>query len=196
MVNAFDAAGTLDFQGKDPEEQFQFYFRQHWIRLLNPFSQLLLGTFCIVLGVSLLSSNAVVVDLSTRHALALMLAALFLLLHFRFLARFYRYFLYVFIVTDKKIHRIKKTLLTFNDHQSIDLASLQNIDKRQHGVVQNLFGFGSIVLDAQETQMRIHFVPRIKQCYESIVHLHLQQVRRFRTLAASQRQFTELTPPT
>ena len=167
-----ESAGSITFSGKHTEEEFRFYFRQHWIRLLWPLSRVLLYTAVTILGLILLFSIVGIDDPPMRSFLFLLLITFFVASHIAFLVRFYRYFLYVIILTDRRVHRIKRTLLAFDDHQSIDLAAIQDIQKFQHGVVQNLFGFGSIILEAQDTLLRIHFIPRIAKVYEQLLHLH------------------------
>lgn len=107
----------------------------------------------------------------TRHLILLFLLAFFLAVQFELLIRLYRYFLYVIIVTDRRVHRIKKTLLMTDEHESIDLWVLQEIQKMQHGPVQNVFGFGSVTLEAQDTRLTLHFVPHIAERYREIMHL-------------------------
>ncbi len=167
-----DNVGTITFSGKHPEEGFRFYFRQHWIRLVWPSLRVLLYTAVTILSLTVLFGIAGIDDPGMRHFLFLLIITFFVASHIVFLARFYRYFLYVIILTDRRVHRIKRTLLAFDDHQSIDLAAIQDIHKFQHGVIQNVFGFGSIILEAQETHLRIHFIPRIARVYEQILHLH------------------------
>ena len=155
MVIPSRAQTDIRFPESDPEEEFIFYFRQHWIRLLWPFIRcIFLSAFIIGTGV-LLFGFIGIDDPSLRRALLMALCIFFAGAHFEFLARLYCYFLYVIIVTDRKIHRMKKTLITFDDHESIDLPALQDIRKSQHGIVQNMLGFGSIVLDAHNTIMRL-----------------------------------------
>jgi hypothetical protein len=86
--------------------------------------------------------------------------------------RFYRYFLSLTIVTDRKVHRIRKTLLTMNIHESVDLWLLQDITKSQRGIIQNLFGFGSLILEGQnQPLLRIHFTPHITLNHTKLMHL-------------------------
>jgi len=172
MVKKPKVVGELLFQGKDSGEQFQFYFRQHWIRLLWPL--LKTGTWNLLLlfiGYEMFTTGAIT-DTTARHALALILAFFFLLSQWEFISRFYRYFLYVTIVTDKKVHRIKKTLLAIDMHESVDLWLLQDIIKSQRGIVQNMMGFGSLILEGQnQPLLRIHFTPRIADNYTKLMHL-------------------------
>lgn len=161
----------IDFQGKHADEEFHLYFHQHWIRLIWPLTKLIVWNALIfTIGYLMLELVTIEEDI-TRRLILSFLTIFFLLAHFEFLARFYRYFLYVIVVTDKKIHRIKKSLLTLDDHQSMDLWMLQDINKCQHGIIQNILGFGSIILEAQETIIRIHFTPNISDNYERLMHL-------------------------
>jgi len=111
------------------------------------------------------------------------LALLFFLSHADFLVRFYRYFLYIIVVTDNKVHRIKKTLLTIDDHQSVDIWMLQDIYKCQHGIIQNMLHYGSLILEAQDTVLRIHFVPQVAKRYEQLIRL--RELARVRTAHAA-----------
>ena len=170
MKNLLKSADT-NFQGKDANEDFQFYFHQHWVRLIWPFvKNLIYSAFIITVGYITFITVGIE-DALTRRILLLVFGLLFLITNIELISRFYRYFLYVIVITDKKVHRIKKTLLTFDDHQSMDLWMLQDINKCQHGVIQNLFQFGSLILEAQDTVLRLHFVPSIPKKYAMFMRL-------------------------
>jgi len=161
----------LDFQGKHAGETFQFQFHQHWIRMVWPVVKLLIWNALIFgIGYSIFYMTFIEDALTRRIALS-MLTLFFVLAHFEFLVRFYRYLLYVVVITDKKVHRIKKTLITLDDHLSVDLWMMQDIEKCQKGIIQNILQFGTIILEVQDTVMRLHFVPRIGQKYEKIMYL-------------------------
>lgn len=170
MVTHSASQAEVLFQGKDEHEQFQFYFRQHWIRLLVPFLLMMIWSAgIIILGyVSLV--NIGVDDAFTRHGILFCLFLFFVFVQWRFLVRLYGHALYVVIVTDRKVHRIKKTLLTFNDHQTVDIWTLQDMQKSQHGVIQYFFNYGTIILEAQDTELRLHFVPRVNMMYDRMTH--------------------------
>ncbi len=159
------------FQGKDEREKVAFYFHQHWIRLMPSFAQLLMFT-AVIAGLLYLFFGFVPSSKDdTGHLLLAMFVTGFSIIQLLFLLRLYHYFLYIVIVTDRKIHRIKKTLFSIDDHESIDIANLQDIDKTQRGLIQNIFGFGSLQLEAQNTIIRIHFIPRIEKIYHEILHI-------------------------
>lgn len=159
------------FPGKDSEENFIFFFRQHWVRLIPRLARLALQTL-IVIGVGWISFVTVELDNeSTDHVLALILVFAFLITQFELLIVFYRYFMRITIFTDRKVHRIKKTLLLIDEHQSIDLWMLQDIRKNQHGMFQRLFGYGTLILEAQDTQVRLHFVPGVQKKADILLQL-------------------------
>ncbi|MDD5623674.1 MAG: hypothetical protein PHI23_03120 [Candidatus Peribacteraceae bacterium] len=174
MVVTSSPQANFGFQCKDKDEAFQFYFHQHWIRLFWPFCKLVAWNLIIAAIMVTMLVATQFNETLTRRTILLILTAFFLLSHFEFLIRFYHYLLYIIVVTDKRIHRIKKTLLTVDDHQSTDLWVLQDINKRQHGIIQNILGYGSIILEAQDTEIRIHFTPRITEKYEMLTHLREQ----------------------
>jgi hypothetical protein len=59
----------------------------------------------------------------------------------------------------------------------MDLLMLQDIEKKQHGIVQKILGYGTIVLEARDTVMRLHYVPRIDEKYIMLMHLRGQTVQ-------------------
>lgn len=170
-MNALETNSGYLFQAKDRDETFQFYYHQHWIRLFWPFCQLLLWNALLIAVAIAMFTGTLFSEPGSRRLTLFILTVFFLFAHFAFLTRLYRYLLYVIVVTDKRIHRIKKTLLTLDDHESTDLWVLQDIHKRQHGLVQNLLRYGSLILQAQETEVRIHFTPNINKRYEAVAHL-------------------------
>lgn len=170
MVNTSEKHQTI-FQGKDLAEHFQFYFRQHWIRMLWPFSKAVLLTLAIfATGYFTLF----VIEIESPGARRLLIGFLFLFLlvvQFEFLIRFYRHFLYVTVITDRRAHRIKKTLMTMDEHECVDLWALQEITKIQRGPLQTLLNFGSLKLEAQDTHLTFHFVPQIGGRYQAMMKL-------------------------
>lgn len=130
------------------------------------------GLTAILIGVEYLFFEQIQPEGETgRHGVLLLVFGFFTLVQWEFLVRFYRHFLSVIIVTDKKIHRIKKTLVFLDTHQSIDLWVLQDIKKTQRGIIQNILGFGTLILEAQDSELRIHFTPKIGKRYNDLMHL-------------------------
>ncbi len=164
----------MHFQGKHSGETFQFRFYHHWVRLLWPAGKAAIKT-AILVGVAWVTFLAVgPEDVISRRVLLELYVILFLLFQFEFLVRLFRYFLRVTVITDRKVHRIEKTLLMVDDHQSVDLWMIQDIDRCQHNIVENVLCYGKITLEAQETILKLHYVPEITEIYEKIMHLREQ----------------------
>lgn len=164
-------AGSHPFPGKDYDELFVLFFRQHWVRIFPRFLRIVMQTL-VILTAAWMSFVELNFDGDrTNHVIAVLLLFAFLLTQFEFLLLFYQYFLRVTIFSDKKVHRIKKTLVLIDDHRSIDLAMLQNISKSQHGIIQAIFGYGSLILDAQDSQLRLHFVPHVQRKADTLLEL-------------------------
>lgn len=183
-----DPSASVDFPGREQSEVVQFYFRQHWIRLVPELFKMIAWSVAIAFGYALTAQIDAEGQTTTRHVMAALLSIVLLYAHFNFLNAFYRHFLYVFIISDRKAHRIKKSLFLIDEHQSIDMQALQDINKSQRGVMQNMFRFGTLILEAQESVLRIHFVPDIQEKYNAILRLR-------GTLAASQADGSYYAPP-
>ncbi len=178
MVNELpQPSGSVDFPGRNAGEHLQFYFRHHWIRAAGAFVR----TFCFTVGIALLVYLSFPSSSPDRggtwHALLVCFLLSFFAAHIEFLVRFYVHFLRLVIVSDQSIHRIRKTLLAFDDHEVIDLASLQDVHKSQRGVVQNILGYGTLMLEAQQTTARIHYTPHIARTHRWVMELR-DQARR------------------
>lgn len=161
----------IDFQGRHANEEIRLYYHQHWIRLVWPTAKMCIKTALLFASAYITLVFVGFEEPFSRRLMLTLFSIFFLLVQFEYLFCIYRYFLYVIVVTDKKVHRIKKTLLTTDDHISVDLWMLQDINRCQHSIVQNLLGFGTIELEAQETVLRLHFTPHVARMYESIMHL-------------------------
>lgn len=159
------------FQGCSNGECFQGYFRQHWIRIVPTFLKTLLASIILIATALTFFVYIGVEDDGIRHSFLLVFLFAFAGIQLQFLFRFYLHFLYVIILTDQKIHRIKKTLFSIDDQQVLNLAIIQDVNKIQHGFLQNLFGYGSLILEAQETQLTLHFVPSVGQIAKEIIEL-------------------------
>lgn len=164
------AAESPSLPGVDPGETFRFAFRRHWLRVAR--YVLFVVSWTLVFLLFALAWRVLPIDDPLlRRAIAVILSLFFLIPHIVFLAKIYKHFLSIVVVTDKKIHHFQRTLLTVDSHKSVDLWVLQDIDKTQRGIIQNLFGFGNLRLEAQNSQISIYFVPHIDDTYNKIVGL-------------------------
>lgn len=166
--------GGLPFQGKDRTEYFHLFFLEHWIQLLKMLTKVLIWTLLII---SITIVFLIVNKLSIGKGVLLSLLGMFLFSQFTFLTMFYKYFLSITIVTNNKIHCIRKSLFIRNRHETININSLQNISRNQNGMVQNTLGYGDIILEAQNSIITLKYVPRIRKVYDAISKLRENEQR-------------------
>lgn len=189
----FPAANT-EFQGKHRGERFHLHFYRHWVCMVWPFAKCFIKT-AILVGVAVVTYQAVgAEDVISRRVLLELYVLFFLLIQFELLIRIYRYFLRVTIITDRKVHRIDKSLLIIDDHQSVDLWMLQDLYRYQHSFIENLLRYGTITLEAQETILNLHYVPSIAEIYEQIMHLR-EQAREHMTPYSATRHKKKMNVP-
>jgi hypothetical protein len=167
------AESTISFPGMDTGETFRFSFLRHPIILWRAGGFLALMMLAFI-ALTIVSSVSEIEDPPTARVTIVILCLFFVISNLWFLVRVYRFELRVVVATDKKIHQFKRTLLAVDRHESIDLWVLQDVVKIQRSVIQNIFGFGTLKLEAQNTQLRLHFVPHIDDVYNQVVHLREQ----------------------
>jgi|GEM_PF-714930 len=187
MVTDTSSSGNqgISFPGMDAGEEFRFYFRRHWLKVARYilFLALWMAAFVLLVIVSGVGTQQ---DDYMRRMILVILCVFFLAPHFFFLVKIYKHFLSIVIVTDKKVHQFRRTLLAVDRHENVDLWVLQDIKKTQRGVLQNILGYGSLALEAQSTQLIAHFTPNINNIYHQIVNL--REVARNKTMPVQQQQ--------
>lgn len=165
------------FPGMNTTEQFRFYFHQHVMRLWVP-TGIMLFWMAVAAVLTYVSGVMDMEDTAMRRAIIILLALCVFIPQMAFIVRVYNYYMRLVVVTDQKIHIFKRTLMTTDRHESVDLASLLDIDRKQQSVVQNMLGFGTLKLEGPHAQLRLHFTPKIDAVYSKIVSLREEARRR------------------
>ena len=158
------------FQGKHASEHYQFHYYHHWVKFVAPF-MVLTGVYSVIIASFLTFNLQVNAEVAMRQTILWVSVVAILFFNFNFLRLFLKRFLHLVVVTDKMVHRIRKTLVFRNDHRSIDLQSVQEVKKIQHGLLPNMLDYGQISIEAQETTLDLHYVPNISSVYERLLQL-------------------------
>lgn len=144
------------------------YFRKHWLILL-PTVLTIPIIFCLLAaGLFYLPF----VNTSHTVAAAAVLTGFFLLhlaIHRQFFKIFY-YFLHTIMLTNHRIVEVDRSLFLRDSKNSIDISNVQDIEKKQSGLFQNLLNFGSLViyLSGSSAPSVIDMVPRPEYQYKKI----------------------------
>ncbi len=118
------------------------YFRRHWIQVLPSIATLPIS-FAIFLGAFIFRVPLTTQTLLGATLLSLGLLLLTVIAHYQFLSIF-RYYLSTVILTNMRVVILDKSVFFRDTNTTIDLSKIQDIQKKQVGVFQHVFRFGTI----------------------------------------------------
>ncbi len=152
----------LGFKGQMKYENFQFFFRRHWVKFLQPFFFTLPITLSIFVILLVLGRLTLMVDflfIRVFYVLFTMLLTIGCLIVL-FLQMINFYFDLV-IVTDCRILVIRKTVFLRNNSDAVDLTKIQDIAVEAHGIMRNYLKYGAllITLSTSGPPVTIAYVP-------------------------------------
>ena len=163
-----------NFKGQIESEVVLTSFRKHWIQIVPSLLILPLLLSLLVAGFFALGELS---DLNPAGQVAVVVAYLMLLffLHRQFMSIFHWY-MHTVIVTNFRIVDVDKSVYFNDSKDSVDLSKVQDIQKRQNGVLENVFNFGSlhIVLSGTHASVELTCIPRPEQQFKRI-HMVKQQ---------------------
>lgn len=157
-----------NFKGQLTGESVVCVFRRHWIAVFNTLLSLLglfIALFILFLNLPKLLGETGYWSL----VLGCAFLALHALIHRQFLIIF-RYFLSTVVITDHRVVVVDKSVFFKDSKNSIDLATIQDIQKTQNGFFENFFNYGSLVfvLSGSSETTTIDLVPRPDYQYKKI----------------------------
>ena len=151
-----------DFKGQLKYEHFQFFFRKHWVKFIQPvLFSLPVGLFILVI-LLVLGRLTLLVDIVFIRAFYVYFTLLttigFLILGGLQLINFY---FDMVIITDSRILIVKKTCFLKNNSDAIDLTKIQDIAVESHGILRNYLRYGNLIitLSTSAPPILISYVP-------------------------------------
>lgn len=172
-----------DFKGQLKYEKYQFFFRKHWMKFLQPFFfifpiLLLLFVVLLVLGRLTLMVDFIFIRVFFVF-FAMTLIIVFLTMFFLQIINFY---FDLVIVTDYRIIITKKTVFLKNNSDTIDLTKIQDIAVEAHGILRNYLRYGKLIitLSTSAPPVTINYVPN--------PHFYLERTNRAKREHILQRQ--------
>lgn len=151
-----------DFKGQLKYEHFQFFFRKHWMKFIQPGLFLLPVGFLIFIILYLLGQLTLLVDMVFFRSLYVFFTLLasigYLALAWLQIVNFYFDFC---IVTDARIIIVKKTVFLKNNSDAIDLTKIQDIAVESHGILRNYLKYGKLIitLSTATPPLELNYVP-------------------------------------
>jgi hypothetical protein len=172
-----------DFKGQLKYENFQFFFRKHWVKFLKPIFFVLPLIFLIVVTLIVLGRLTLMVDLIFIRVFYVILTMIFIIgfLDIFFLQMIDFYFDMV-IVTDCRILVINKTVFLRNNSDAIDLTKIQDIAAEAHGILRNYLRYGKLMITLSTS------APPVDISYVPDPHFYLEWTNRVKREHILQRQ--------
>lgn len=152
----------LDFKGRLKYEHFQFFFRKHWVKFLQPVF-FTIPLFLLILFILLIWGRLILlVDLFFIRAVyvhfVVVITAMLMLF---FTLQIINFYFDMVVVTDVRIIIVRKTVFLKNNSDVIDLTKVQDIGVESHGLLRNYLRYGKLIitLSTAAPPITIHHVP-------------------------------------
>jgi len=151
-----------DFKGQMKYEHFQFFFRKHWVKFIQPVLFTLPVGLLILVILLFLGRLTLLVHYSSVHVFYVHFTIIttigYILLSSLQMLNFY---FDMVIVTDSRILVIKKTVFLKNNSDAIDLTKIQDIAVESHGLLRNYLRYGKLIitLSTATPPLVINYVP-------------------------------------
>lgn len=152
----------MHFKGQHSNEHIECFYRDHWIVVIAPifFYCVFVAVFCLLMffmrTTDILEKNGILFQT--------IIFAVFLFATYyahRFFVNLYNHFLNIVIITNYRIVDLDKTIILKDTKEVIDLAKIQDVIKKQDGLIRNILRFGTltITLSSSSGEKVLHFVP-------------------------------------
>jgi hypothetical protein len=156
------------FKGQLKDEYALSCFRKHWIKILP-------SLFIIPVLFALLATGATLMTIVRieNTAAAVFLACAFALVNYLMHRQFFiifNYYLRTVVITNHRIITVDKSIYFRDSVDSIDLSRIQDVHKKQNGIVENILDYGSleIVLSGSHSVVTIDCIPKPDMCFKKI----------------------------
>lgn len=162
-----------DFKGQLKYENFQFFFRKHWVKFIKPILFSLPVGLLVLVILMILGRLTLFVDYVFVRAFYVYFT-LFISVGFFLLAslQMVNFYFDMVIVTDSRILIIKKTCFLKNNSDAIDLTKIQDIAVESHGILRNYLRYGKLIITLSTS------APPIVIAYVPDPHFYLEWANR------------------
>ena len=169
------------FKGQHRTEYVSCFCRKHWIILVKDFlGFFILLTLLILTGIFLKGIyNFFSQDSFFINVMALGVAGIFTFYLQKFFLRIIQYFLEIVIITNYRIVVLNKSLYLKDSKDATDLPKIQDIKKRQDGILKNFLRFGDleITLSSSSTTKLLTFIPNPDYHFRKINTLKREYIK-------------------
>ena len=141
----------------DADEKFLITVRAHWIVLLPPLLSYALG-WVLVLFLYALVQAWTELPLWLHLALYLVNVLILLVVHHWMMIYSFSWLLSSWVVTTKRIITFQFLPYVKHDESFVMIAEIHEIDKTKHGLMQNIFNYGSVDINLAAMNEPVRFI--------------------------------------
>lgn len=138
---------SFHFRGQMPDEEVIEFFRRHWLVLipeLLPFLLYMTGLIVFVSSIGRFRFPTLNEPFFQLLVLLALIGTAFFI--HRFFLKMIEYFLVKVIITNFRVIEVRKSLFLTDDKHTIVMKRIQDIQKKQKGIVKNLIKVGELVI--------------------------------------------------
>jgi hypothetical protein len=136
------------FRGQMEDEVVKDFYRRHWIVILPQIFMFLL--FIVLIVTLIINLGGIVFPPFTvpifEAFVILAIIGTGIIIH-RFFMILLEYFMNVVVFTNNRVVVVRKTLFTHDDKESVYMREIQDIQKRQIGIIKNVFDYGELLIN-------------------------------------------------
>lgn len=159
------------FKGQQSNEELVCFFRKHFTHLFPNF-----GFFFLIIGIELafafwITKLADFISSDIIYGILYVFAvATFTVYMHKYFLRLFSHFMHVCIFTNLRVIEHDKSLILHDDHETLDVAKIQDIQKFQDGLIRNFLGYGDLLVTLSSSKATKFFkhVPNINFHYRCL----------------------------
>lgn len=180
-MNAGTDNTNRHFKGQHRSEVVSCFCRKHWIVLIKDFAGfIVLLSLLILTGIyfkgiyNFFSQDSILLNIA-----AIIVAGVFTFFLHKFFLRIIRYFLEIVIITNFRVVVLYKSLYLKDSKDATDLPKVQDIQKRQNGILRNFLKYGDLelTLSSSSTTKVLHNIPNPDYHFRKMNQLKSEHLR-------------------
>lgn len=169
------------FKGQQSDENIACFCRKHWIVLIPLFCGVAVFMAVILLIFAVLNPKIILFLREQRTFLSVLLILGTILTTFYinyFFIKLINYFLEVVVVTNYRVIELRKTLYITHDRDAIDLSKMQDVIKKQNGLIKNILNYGEIIitLSGSSISKTLQYTPNPEYHFRKIYDLKREYI--------------------
>ena len=145
----------------DQDEEMIVALKDHWVTLVLPIFLYIIG-FALAIIIAAAAIYLFTDNETVRGIFLLVSIAITILVHQWLFIYFFEHEITAWIITNKRVIAFQYLPYVKHDTSYIIISELHEIDKKKHGLLQNILNYGDVTINlaATPTSVIFNYVPR------------------------------------